>query len=73
MSSGNVKFVTGLYKINGTWYYIKNGAWALNYTGMATNSAGTWFVQSGIITFHYTGTVIINGNRYTVKNSKVTS
>ena len=69
----NIKFVTGLYKINGTWYYISNGAWASSYTGLASNSAGTWYVEDGIVDFDYSGTVTINGTKYTIKNSKVTS
>ena len=73
VSGSNVKFVTGLYKINGTWYYIVNGAWASSYTGLASNSAGTWYVENGVVSLGCSGTVTIDGTKYTVKNSLVIS
>ena len=59
--------------MDGVWYYVVEGAVAYDYTGLGTNTSGTWYVINGIVDFSYTGTVTIDGVIYTVVNSKVTS
>ena len=48
-------------KVNGVWGYYVNGTLNTGYTGLAENSAGKWYVQSGIVSLSYNGNVTING------------
>ena len=62
---------TSVLKVNDVWYYIADGAVQYDYTGLASNSSGTWYVEEGIVTLSYNGTVTIDGVTYTIINSKV--
>ncbi len=66
---------TGLYKIDGEWYYYVDGVWQSDYTGLVkyTNGSGSWwYVVDGKINFNYTGLVkYTTGSWYYVVNGKV--
>ena len=56
---------TGLYQQqDGQWIYVKNGAWAYDYTGFVAKDGDWWYVENGRITFHCNGLVrgLVNGN-----------
>ena len=56
---------TGLYQQqDGQWIYVKNGAWAYDYTGFVAKDGDWWYVENGRITFQCNGLVrgLVNGN-----------
>ena len=57
----------------GVWAYYTDGEIDDSYTGLATNSAGTWYVEEGIVDFSYTGLVEYDGVLYYVSYSKVST
>ena len=79
--NGKVDFgFNGIAKVNekyhstneiGSWAYCKNGKWYKSYSGLATNSNGTWWVDEGKITFNTAGMYISGKKRYLVIGSKV--
>lgn len=63
---------TGLYKYNGTWWYLKKGHVQSDYVGVVKNDKGWWYVENGKVDFTYNGfSQNVNGWWY-VENGKVT-
>ena len=63
---------TGLYQQqDGQWIYVKNGAWAYDYTGFVAKDGDWWYVENGRITFHCNGLVSGNDTWWYVTGSKV--
>lgn len=57
--------------VNGTWGLYKNGELVSNFTGIAANTYGEWYVVNGLVDFSYSGTVKFSGKDYTIKEGKV--
>ena len=57
--------------INNVWRMVKNGEVDYKYTGIGSNSKGTWYLQNGTVTFNYTGVAKTNSGDYIVVGSKV--
>ena len=57
----------------GLWGYYVNGVLDTSYTGLASNSAGTWYVENGIVDFGYTGLAEVDGTIYYISSSKVST
>ena len=74
-SSKNMELLAyqdGLVKIGNDWRVVINGKIDYNYTGIATNQNGTWFVQNGTIKYDYTGHYTDkNGKTYIIEKNKV--
>ena len=71
------KFQTGptVKYLDGRWTYInKKGNKNENYSGLAENAAGWWYVKNGYVDFDVTGVVYHPGTKswWYVKNNKVT-
>ena len=53
------------------WRYAdENGVVQLNYTGLASNSAGTWYVTNGLLDRTLRTAVTIKGTKYNIINGK---
>ena len=65
--------LSGLNKVDGVWGYYVDGVLDTSYTGLASNSAGTWYVEDGIVDFGYTGLAEIDGNLYYFSGSRLSS
>ena len=53
------------------WRYAdKNGVINLNYTGLATNSAGTWYLKKGTLDRTLRTAVTVNGVDYNILNGR---
>ena len=62
---------TGLEKVGSTWYYIKNGKWQSNYTGLVEYTSGSlYYVVDGKIQYSYTGLVKLNNTWYYISAGK---
>ena len=62
---------TGLYYLDGTWYYLTDGEVNTDYTGLAQNSYGWWYVNEGVVDFTYTGLCKYNSSYWYVYNGNV--
>ena len=62
---------TSVKKINGVWRMIKNGYVDYQYTGIGTNSFGTWIIENGKVTFNYNGVYKESSTTYYIEGSKV--
>ena len=63
--------VETLKKINGKWYYVKNGVIDFSFTGL-TKYNNTWFyVYKGVVNFNSETLVKYNTRWYYVKNGRV--
>lgn len=56
---------------DGRWALVKDGAVVNNFTGIATNDLGTWYVENGYCNFGFSGKVVFNGVTYDIENGKV--
>lgn len=56
---------------DGKWALLNNGAVVSDFTGIAKNDLGTWYIQNGLVDFDFTGKVVFNGVTYDVENGKV--
>ncbi len=56
---------------DGKWALINNGTVVSDFTGIAKNDLGTWYVQNGLVDFGFSGKVVFNGVTYDVENGKV--
>ena len=67
-----LSYQDGLVKIGNDWRVVINGKIDYNYTGIATNQNGTWFVKNGTIKYDYTGHYTDkNGKTYIIEKNKV--
>ncbi len=66
-----IKNTTEVMQINKTWRMVKDGKVDYNYTGIGSNSNGTWYLENGMVTFKYTGIAKTNDGDYLVIGSKV--
>lgn len=41
------------------------------FTGIFTNDEGGWYVENGVVNFHFTGKVFFGGITYDIENGKV--
>ena len=57
---------------DGNWELQKDGAKVGNFTGIAENNFGKWYVENGSVNFGFSGKVVFNGVTYDVENGKVT-
>ncbi len=64
---------TGVYKYNGTWYYLINGIIQTDYTGVADykNDNGWWYIKNGVVDFSYTGLAKNKNGWWYVEDGKV--
>ncbi len=53
-------------QVDGVWGLYNNGVLVDNYTGLATNSYGTWYIANGIVDFNYNGTATDGTQEYNV-------
>ena len=56
---------------NGWWYIDRNGKVDFNFTGIASNQNGSWYLKNGKVQFGYSGKVIYQKKQYTIRNGKV--
>ena len=61
----------GLYKIDGSWYYIKNGAVASNVTSLVKYNNEWFYVKDGKVASDTTTLVKLNGEWFYVVKGKV--
>ena len=61
---------TGLYKVDGTWRYVKNGELDNTFTGLVKYSGKWYHVKNGVKT-SFNGLVKYNGKWYYVKSGVV--
>ena len=59
-------------KENGVWGVFSNGT-LTDYTGIAKNEYGTWYVKDGKVDFSYTGTLDYAGKTFHINGGKVQS
>ena len=65
---------TGMWKYNGSYYYIKAGKMQSGYTGLCKNSSGVWYyVKNGKMDTSYAGLVKNGGSWFYVKSGKMQS
>lgn len=57
----------------GAWVAYAGNEVASDYTGVARNSTGTWYIENGKVNFDKTGSVTINDVLYTIEGGKVVS
>lgn len=58
----------------GNWALIKNdGTTVTDFTGIAKNNLGEWYVENGVVNFNFSGKVVFNGATYNVEGGKVVS
>lgn len=57
-------------KENGTWGVFENGK-LTDYTGLAQNEYGTWYVKDGAVDFTFTGSYDFAGKTFQVNGGKV--
>lgn len=57
---------TGLISAGDHWYYVQAGIIQHGYTGLAKNSAGTWYVENGAVDFNKSGEYTENGVTYVI-------
>lgn len=58
---------------NGTWVAYAGDTVASEYSGIAKNQAGSWYVENGKVDFSKNGSVTINDVMYTIEGGKVVS
>ena len=63
---------SGLYRYNGTWWYLKNGYIQKNYVGVVRNKNGWWYVENGKVDFTYNGFAQNSNGWWYLENGKVT-
>ncbi len=65
-SSSTSSGKTGVYQASdGRKYYYKNGVIQSSFTGIVTDSNGSWYVENGVLS-DYIGTYTYNGTKYNV-------
>ena len=63
---------TGLYKHNGTWYYLVKGRLQKDCTSVVKNDKGWWYVENGIVDFTYNGFAQNSNGWWYIEDGKVT-
>lgn len=58
---------------NGEWFAFRGNQKATDYTGLAKNAAGIWYIENGKVNFGKSGTYSDRGNTYSLENGKVIS
>ncbi len=56
---------------NGDWCLYQNGSINTDFTGIASNDSGSWYVQQGKVNFNFSGQIVYNGTTYNIENGKV--
>ena len=56
---------------DGRWAFINNGAVDTNFTGVASNQSGSWYIENGYVNFNFSGKVVFDGITYDVENGRV--
>lgn len=56
---------------DGSWALLNNNAVVDNFTGIAQNDLGNWYIENGKVNFGFSGKVVFNGVTYDVENGKV--
>lgn len=63
---------TEVTKVDGTWGLYKDGKLVDDFTGVATNDYGSWFIKSGVVDFDFNGNFVDDaGQSYNIVNGKV--
>lgn len=57
--------------VNGTWGLYKDGILVSNFSGIAANKYGEWYIVNGLVDFTFSGTTKYKGEEYTIKEGKV--
>lgn len=58
--------------VNGTWGLYQGTTLVDNFTGVATNNYGKWYIRNGLVDFGKNGTVNYKGKKYQVNEGKAT-
>lgn len=58
---------------NGEWVAFAGDTVASDYTGIAKNAQGSWYVENGKVNFNKSGNVTFNDVMYTLQGGKVTA
>lgn len=56
---------------DGKWALMNNGDVITDFTGIASNDNGTWYIENGYVNFSYNGSFSFNGTSYNIVNGKV--
>lgn len=56
---------------DGKWGVYRGGELVTDYSGIASNSLGTWYLKDGLVDFSFTGYLNVNGTVYPVTKGKV--
>lgn len=56
---------------DGRWAFINNGVVDTNFTGVASNQSGSWYIENGYVNFNFSGKVVFDGITYDVENGRV--
>ncbi len=57
--------------VNDTWGLYKDGVLVSNFTGIAPNAYGEWYIVNGLVDFSFSGTIDYKGKPYAIKEGKV--
>lgn len=57
--------------VNDTWGLYKDGVLVSNFTGIAPNAYGEWYIVNGLVDFSFSGTKTYKGKPYAIKEGKV--
>ncbi len=55
---------------DGKWALVNNGSVVTDFTGVASNDLGTWYIANGYVDFSYNGSYSFNGTDYNFVNGK---
>ncbi len=65
---------SGIHKAeDGNFYYYVDGKVAINFTGLADNAAGSWYILNGQVQTSYDGLITYEGTKYDIKAGMVSS
>lgn len=61
----------GIFKNKSGIWYLKDSKVDSDFTGFASNNDGTWYFESGKVNTKKTGTFLIEGDHFTLKNGEL--
>lgn len=56
---------------DGSWYAYNGDAVAVEFTGVASNAYGSWYIRQGKVDFDFSGKIDFNGKTYNIEKGKV--
>lgn len=56
---------------DGRWALMNNGSVVTDFSGIATNDLGSWYIENGYVNFDFNGNYSFNGTSYNITGGKV--